>query len=141
MSDLEDRIAELEQHAQRMILSGDARDQGGWGAWSNHLETRLLEERKFGQDVVAHALAMLHNDILDSCKAAIDAALAQRIRGTYDSQAKYSANDIVACNGASFIARHDDPGICPGAGWQLIAAQGKRAPGVPTRGPRNIWAS
>jgi hypothetical protein len=29
-------------------------------------------------------------------------------------------------NGASFAARRDNPGPCPGEGWQLIAAQGKR---------------
>jgi hypothetical protein len=32
----------------------------------------------------------------------------------------------VALGGASFGARRDDPGPCPGDGWQLIAAQGKR---------------
>ena len=26
----------------------------------------------------------------------------------------------------SFIAKKDNPGPCPGAGWQLIASQGKR---------------
>lgn len=34
--------------------------------------------------------------------------------------------DIVAFDGASFIARRDDPGLCPGDGWQLIAAYGAR---------------
>jgi len=38
----------------------------------------------------------------------------------------YSALDVVALNGASFIARHDAPGMCPGEGWQMIASQGKR---------------
>ena len=51
------------------------------------------------------------------------------------------ALDIVALNGGSFIAKKDNPGPCPGAGWQLIASQGKRGdkgerglqgiPGVP----------
>ena len=47
------------------------------------------------------------------------------IRGTYDATASYAALDVVALNGASFAARRDDPGACPGEGWQLIAAQGK----------------
>ena len=47
------------------------------------------------------------------------------IRGTYDATASYAALDVVALNGASFAARRDDPGACPGDGWQLIAAQGK----------------
>lgn len=45
---------------------------------------------------------------------------------TWSADDGYSAFDIVALNGASFIARHDAPGTCPGEGWQMIAAQGKR---------------
>jgi len=137
MSDLQDRVAELEQHAQRLILAGDARDQGGWGAWSNHLETRLLQERKFSQDVVAHALAMLRNEILDTAQAAIETALARRVRGTYDPKSEYSANDIVALDGGTFVARKNNPGPCPGAGWQLLAKQGQRGIAGPPceRGP------
>jgi hypothetical protein len=49
------------------------------------------------------------------------------VRGTFDSNETYTRLDIVAINKGSFIARHDDPGPCPGDGWQLIAAHG--APG------------
>lgn len=49
------------------------------------------------------------------------------ICGTYDPDRKdYPALSVVALNGASFAARRDNPGPCPGDGWQLIAAQGKR---------------
>jgi hypothetical protein len=34
--------------------------------------------------------------------------------------------DIVTFDKSSFIARHDEPGPCPGDGWQLIAAHGAR---------------
>lgn len=47
------------------------------------------------------------------------------IRGTYDAGATYKALDVVARDGASFAARRDNPGPCPGDGWQLIAQQGK----------------
>ena len=47
------------------------------------------------------------------------------IRGTYDENAAYVHLDVVALNGASFVAKRDDPGACPGEGWQLMAAQGK----------------
>jgi hypothetical protein len=51
-------------------------------------------------------------------------------KGTYDAEGAYQALNVVALNGASFMAKHDEPGPCPGPGWQLIAAQGKRgAPG------------
>jgi hypothetical protein len=43
----------------------------------------------------------------------------------------------VALNGCSFVARRDDPGECPGQGWQALTLPGKRgekgAPGE--RGP------
>jgi Collagen triple helix repeat (20 copies) len=48
------------------------------------------------------------------------------VRGTYDDGATYAALDIVALNGSAFMARRDNPGGCPGEGWQMIAAQGKR---------------
>ncbi|AZO77491.1 MULTISPECIES: hypothetical protein [unclassified Bosea (in: a-proteobacteria)] len=48
------------------------------------------------------------------------------IRGTWAEDAEYQALDVVALGGASFAARRDHPGACPGEGWQLIAAQGKR---------------
>lgn len=48
------------------------------------------------------------------------------IRGTWSEEEDYWPLDVVALGGASFAARHDNPGPCPGEGWQLIAAQGKR---------------
>lgn len=50
------------------------------------------------------------------------------VRGTWSDQGQYRALNIVATGGAGFIARHDNPGRCPGEGWQMIAAQGKRGP-------------
>jgi hypothetical protein len=53
-------------------------------------------------------------------------ALNFRIEGTFDPDAKYRRLSIVMLNGSSFVARHDDPGPCPGDGWQLFTAVGKR---------------
>ena len=53
-------------------------------------------------------------------------ALNFRIEGTCDPAAKYRRLSIVTLNGSSFVARHDDPGPCPGDGWQLFASAGKR---------------
>jgi hypothetical protein len=63
------------------------------------------------------------------------------MRGTFKAGESYLAPDIVALNGSSFVAKKDNPGPCPGPGWQLIASQGKRGdkgerglqgiPGVP----------
>lgn len=59
------------------------------------------------------------------------------IRGTWEDGQAYRHLDVVALNGAAFAARHDEPGPCPGNGWQMIAAQGKRGnPGEPGRAIR-----
>jgi len=48
------------------------------------------------------------------------------VRGTFKAGDSYRAFDIVALNGGTFIARHDDPGDCPSDGWQLMSMPGKR---------------
>jgi hypothetical protein len=48
-----------------------------------------------------------------------------KIIGTYREGEVYSFLNIVALGGSSFIARQDDPGPCPGEGWQLIASAGR----------------
>jgi hypothetical protein len=48
------------------------------------------------------------------------------VRGTWREDGAYGALDVVALNGGSFIAKRDDPGPCPGDGWQLVASQGKQ---------------
>jgi hypothetical protein len=71
-----------------------------------------------------------HDDWIGLCHRGLDGR-EPIIRGTYNTQAKYQQLDIVALNGGSFIAKSDEPGPCPGPGWQLIASQGK--PGI--KGP------
>ena len=60
-----------------------------------------------------------------------------QIDGTYDPDARYRRLSIVMLNGSSFVARHDDPGPCPGDGWQLFTSVGKRGQQGPKgeRGP------
>lgn len=49
--------------------------------------------------------------------------------GTYrPTGVAYKALNIVAHNGGSFIAKRDDPGACPGDGWQSLTMPGKRGP-------------
>ncbi len=59
------------------------------------------------------------------------------IRGTWEEAGDYRALDVVTLIGGSFVAKRDDPGACPGEGWQLMASQGKRGkPGE--KGPAGI---
>jgi hypothetical protein len=120
-TDLQDRVAALETRAARIRPATEGAD-----GWANFVESRILEESEFLQSVMAHALASFQNDILDRCKTAIAEALSQRVRGTFDAKEKYVSNDVVVCDGASFVAKRDNPGPCPGAGWQMIAKQGQR---------------
>jgi hypothetical protein len=66
-------------------------------------------------------------------------ALTLNIRGTLDAYETYKQLDIVACDGASFVATRDDPGLCPGENWQLLSRQGRPGRrgerGWPTRYP------
>jgi hypothetical protein len=49
------------------------------------------------------------------------------MRGTHNSDQSYSELDVVSKEGGSFVAKHDNPGACPGPGWQMMAARGKSA--------------
>jgi hypothetical protein len=52
-------------------------------------------------------------------------AITPQVLGTYQEDLEYHRLDIVALNGSSFIAKRDDPGPCPGEGWQLLASAGR----------------
>jgi hypothetical protein len=56
------------------------------------------------------------------------------IKGTFDSRTTYNYLDVVAHNGASWVAKRDNPGPCPGDDWQLLARQGQRG-ATGERGP------
>ena len=55
-------------------------------------------------------------------------AISPTVRGTWRADATYKALDVVALNRGSFIAKYDNPGTCPGDGWQLLvsAVKGER---------------
>jgi hypothetical protein len=54
------------------------------------------------------------------------------MRGTWNPEGDYGMLDVVAYNGGSFVALRDDPGVCPGEGWQALCLPGKRG----HQGPR-----
>jgi hypothetical protein len=56
-------------------------------------------------------------------------------RGTHDNKVIYSRLDIVTRDSSSFIALRDNPGACPGDGWQMVACGGKKGP-QGDRGPK-----
>jgi hypothetical protein len=59
------------------------------------------------------------------------------VRGTYSPAEKYRALDVVVRDNTWFVARRDDPGECPGPGWQAGPVGKRGEKGVPgERGPR-----
>lgn len=50
------------------------------------------------------------------------------VSGLFDEARAYRKFDIVSLDGGSFCAVRDNPGPCPGDGWRMSAARGKRGP-------------
>lgn len=47
-------------------------------------------------------------------------------RRLWEAEETYQKLDVVALNGGSFVALHDEPGPCPGDGWMRLTQPGKR---------------
>jgi hypothetical protein len=103
--------------------------RASWGAWVEaRLAERFGEERGFVREVLGEVIGTLAAELRDEFEKALTGLRAQRsleVVGTYNGGVKYRQLDVVALNGGSFVAKVDDPGVCPGSGWQLIACQGR----------------
>jgi hypothetical protein len=53
------------------------------------------------------------------------------VRGTYDPKQAYGLLDVVVLDHSWFVARKDDPGACPGPGWQSGPVGKKGEKGIP----------
>ena len=131
-ADLENRLTELEQRSQRFKLATT-----GMEGWENYFQSLILQERDYFFALLPELIAGLQRDFRDEMKAMLDQALSVHVRGTYQAGVSYTRGDMVALDGGSFIARRDNPGKCPGDGWQLMARQGSRGIAGPEgkRGP------
>jgi hypothetical protein len=131
-TDLQDRVAELEEYARHIIPAREGAD-----GWANYFQSLLMQEREYVHALVTEVIASLQREFEATAKRIVDEAATRRIRGTYNPSSKYDLGDVVALDGGSFQARHTSPGPCPGAGWQLIARQGQRGVAGPKgeRGP------
>src|SRR5262249_2428682 len=129
---LANRVEELEQRSQRFKLATT-----GMEGWENYFQSLILQERDYFFALLPELIAGLQRDFRDEMKAMLDQALSVHVRGTYQAGVSYTRGDMVALDGGSFIARRDNPGKCPGDGWQLMARQGSRGIAGPEgkRGP------
>jgi hypothetical protein len=126
------RVEELEERSRRFKLA-----DSGVAGWENYFQSLILQERDYFNEFLTAVVASVQRDFRDEMKAMLDAALSVRVRGTYQGGTKYLRGDMVVLDGGSFVARADNPGPCPGAGWQLMAKQGQRGIAGPQgeRGP------
>ncbi|WP_234680334.1 collagen-like triple helix repeat-containing protein [Bradyrhizobium monzae] len=132
-TEIADRVALIKQPVDG--APGPAGPPGKLEIVKDHVEGRVYYERDL---IVANgalyqaerdtAAMPPHTDWLCITRPGQDGmdALNFRIEGTYDPAEKYRRLSIVTMNGSSFVARHDDPGSCPGDGWQLFASAGRR---------------
>jgi hypothetical protein len=118
---IESRISEIEEQQARFRLATDGTD-----GWVNWIESRMLQERRFEHELIGQVMAQLRNEFEATARRIVDKTTTRHVRGTFNAKSTYVQGDVVALEGGSFIARRDDPGGCPGAGWQLIAKQGQR---------------
>jgi hypothetical protein len=51
--------------------------------------------------------------------------ISMNIRETFDPEEKYSELDVVTLDSKWFVAKYDNPGICPGPGWKSGPGIGK----------------
>lgn len=68
-----------------------------------------------------------HNDWIALAVRGADGANGRsfEVRGTWSADDEYRALDVVAKDGASFVALSDNPGECPGPKWQMLSMRGK----------------
>jgi hypothetical protein len=147
-AEIADRVALIKQPVDG--APGPAGPPGQLEIVKDHVEGRVYYER----DLVIAGDGALYQAERDTAATPPDTdwrcitragrdgkdALNFRIEGTYDPAVKYRRLSVVTLNGSSFAACHDDPGPCPGEGWQLIASAGRRGQQGPKgeRGERGL---
>jgi hypothetical protein len=139
---IEKRLAQIREPADGLRGEPGPRGEAGPPGKIEGVRAYVHGAVHYERDVVVHegstymakrdtARTPSHEDWQLIAAKGRDAAM-PKIMGTYREGEKYSFLNIVALGGSSFIARTDDPGPCPGEGWQLIASAGR--PGK--HGPR-----
>jgi hypothetical protein len=124
-------------------MTMDAEAQAGWDEWVKaHIRNALAKERRAVRqemkdyvaawvDVIADASGEITGGLERHINAEIkrldETTRGFNITGTYDAGKTYKRLDVATLNSSWFIARRDDPGLCPGDGWQ-VGPVGKKGP-------------
>jgi hypothetical protein len=142
--------AALERHGDNLLE--------GTGTVIGEIRCELREEFRKELDAATGKLGVELRELIAGLRtevAGLETALARRLtsletetaglrlRGAYRSDQDYDRLDVVTLDGSSYIARHGNPGPCPGEGWRILASagatgpQGERGP-KGERGPRGL---
>ena len=139
----EQRERERRGRAERMAQRGAAR------AACSLDEARIEELLQFERDVTNETVGTLIGEMISDLRTEIEkklqvslriaileqSGLTPHVRGTWQANENYSALDVCVHDGASWIAKHSNPGVLPGEGWQLLACRGSRGQ-IGPQGPR-----
>ena len=112
-------------------------------------EARLEEALQFERDITNETVGTLIGEMINDLRSEIEkklqvslriaileqSGLCPRVRGTWQATETYSALDVVACDGSTFICKRTGAGQCPGEDWQVLACRGERGKPGPV-GPR-----
>jgi hypothetical protein len=136
-SELLSRIVELERRLDDFKrIANQPGTQGPPGTGKLPIAKEYVAGRvHYESDVVTHVGALWqaqcdtvhsppHDDWTLLARPGRDATM-PTVCGTYDTCGKYKKLDIVVSDGAAFIAKRDNPGICPGDGWQIDESAGQ----------------
>lgn len=113
--------------------------------WDQYFRGLLEIERDITNESVGTALGEMIGDLRRelekkmqvSLRIAIleQSGLCPRVRGTWAPDETYSALDVVAKDGSTFICKRTGAGPCPGEDWQIMSTRGSKGP-PGERGPR-----
>lgn len=111
----------------------------GWAEWvERRIEARADAVTEGIGEAVGEITAKLEKRVKDlelqlaTAMGALDVLRGKgmpgsfNFRGVFGTKASYNHMDVVVCESSSFVALKDNPGPCPGTGWQMIACGGRR---------------
>lgn len=115
-------------------------DWSGWEKWMAGHKSAVYEDIASEMiDPLEQRLRALELELAQT-RGALDVLKGKGLPGTFnpkgvfDARSVYGRLDVVVKDSSSFVALRDNPGACPGDGWQMIACGGKRGP-TGERGP------
>lgn len=115
-----EQIHELRKELSERLTATDANDR--------QLRELIEGERTAADDRIRNLVADFRTEIQREIRTAFleESGWQPRPRGLWNKDENCRRLDIVTCDGGAFVARHDDPGPCPGNGWAMLSMRGPK---------------